>query len=80
MKEKPTFVREIEKHTGLECRAKEAGFAPEQAWEVLSPTGVALFTVLSHTDGIIGGITQPEMFEVQGISKKERSKRRREQQ
>ena len=65
---KPTFVREIEKHTGLKCREKDS----VREWEVLAPSGIVLFSVMSFTDDIIGGITQPDMFEVQGISKEER--------
>ena len=73
--EKPKYVIEIEKHTGLVCVADPED---ERRWNVISPTGVSLFVVFSHSDGIVGGISSPDMFAIQGISREERSRRRRE--
>ena len=76
---KPQYVQEVEQNTGLECvpvTKKEASMLAQEYW-VMSPTGLKLFRIGSHSDDLIGMISQPEMYAIQGVSFKERHARRR---
>lgn len=74
---KPLYIQEIEAHLGLTCEQDEEQVGQWYApWWVLSPTGVRMFQVGDGENGIIGMISQPEMYAIQGISRSERHRRR----
>ena len=78
---KPQYIREIQEHTGLECvpvDREEATMIAQEYW-VVSPTGVKLFRVGSHSEDIIGMAAGPDMFNLQGISEATRHARMRNQ-
>jgi len=71
---KPPFVLEVERTTGLVCDlAKDVGWRTD--WWVMSPTGVPMFKVGGDGE-MIGSISQPDMYVIQGIDATERSRRR----
>lgn len=72
MSEKPLYIREIEENTGLRC---ERDPKTRRDYLVLSPTGVKLFRVGGHEEGVIGMVSTPEMYEIQGITTEEKQKR-----
>lgn len=70
---KPQFVAEVEKTTGLKCiflRNSEH----DSEWVVLSPKKVPLFTIFGRGD-LIGGTTAIKKDSLQGITYHERSLR-----
>jgi len=73
MREKPQFVLDVEKHLGLQCVPD----AMPRYWIVESPTGVPMFKIGSHSDGVIGSVSAPDMYEIQGITAAERYQRRK---
>ena len=72
MNKPPLYIREVQEHLGLRC--KKIG---DDKWEVLSPTGVSLFTIGEGSEGVIGEVNCPSMYHLQGISADERARRRR---
>jgi len=76
---KPQYILEIEQNTGLKCipvPKKEATMLCQQYW-LVSPTGFKLFMVGSHCDDIIGMVSSPELYSLQGISENIRHARMR---
>lgn len=73
---KPQFVLDVEMTTGLNCElAKDVGWRTD--WWVLSPTGLPMFKIGGDVD-MIGSISQPDMYLIQGVDAAERSRRRRD--
>ena len=77
---KPKYIREIQEHTGLECvpvSRKDSTMIAQEYW-IMSPTGVKLFRVGSHSEDVIGMVSTPDMYEIQGISSSTRRQRRKD--
>ena len=72
IKAKPKYIRDIEKTTGLECKRSQTGGRLNREWEVLSPTGIVLFRVSSVDGEMIGSLSFPSMYDLQGIRPGER--------
>lgn len=61
---KPRFIRDIEEHTGLECREGQRLTATRIEWDILSPTGIVLFRVGSIDGDTIGSLGHPSMYDL----------------
>lgn len=70
----PQFIEDIQVHLGLRCERDSDYHIP--TWWVMSPTGVRLFKVGGWGEQLIGSVSTPEMFDVQGVDEIERRRRR----
>lgn len=80
--EKPQYVEEVEKHTGLTAHPYRHVARSKPEWRLMSPTGVLLFVLIGEEDLLHAIRTPVSMASIQGITglvRKERQaeKRRR---
>jgi hypothetical protein len=65
MMNKPQWILDIERTTGLCCEYNRKAFATDY-WNVVTPTGMKLFEVYSTSDTEIGGCRWPGLYALVG--------------
>jgi hypothetical protein len=63
--EKPTWILDIERTTGLSCEFDRQVLAT-QYWFVVTPNGLRLLRVYGYGDSEIGGCTWPSLYSLTG--------------